>query len=56
VTRVEVAIRESELPEEAIPMARIELSTGVPVELTLDEWAELAAKLEIGVRTRAGRP
>lgn len=43
--RVEVCIREAELPEECVPMARLTLSTGTALELTVEEWAELEAKL-----------
>ena len=46
--RIEVLIKDAELPEEAEPMARLTLSTGSLVELTLTEWRELIAKLELG--------
>lgn len=50
MTRLEILIHEAELPPDAEPMARHELSTGTLVELTLDEWRELAAWLELGRR------
>ena len=50
MTRIEILVRESELPADAEPMARITLSTGNELDLTLKEWEELAARLEIGRR------
>ena len=50
MTRVEVTIKEAELPPDAEPMARITLTTGREIELSLDEWSELWAKLELGHR------
>lgn len=46
--RVEVLIKDADLPECAEPMARIALSTGTVLDLTLSEWRELIAKLELG--------
>ena len=48
MTSVEVKIKESDLPPDAEPMAGHELSTGNRLELTLAEWAELHAWLDLG--------
>lgn len=47
---IEVLIKEAKLPQECLPMACLELSTGEVVELTLDGWKELIAKLELESR------
>jgi len=47
---IEILIKEARLPAECVPMACLELSTGEVVELTLDGWKELIAKLELEVR------
>lgn len=47
---IEIQIRDAKLPQDCLPMACLELSTGEVVELTLDGWKELIAKLELEVR------
>ena len=53
MTRVEIAIREAELPADAEPMARLTLTTGTVLDLTLAEWREVGAWLELGKRDAA---
>jgi hypothetical protein len=51
MTRIRLVIEEASLPADAEPMARIELSTGTCLDLTLSEWRELIARLEISAKT-----
>jgi hypothetical protein len=48
MSRVELFIRETDLPADAEPMAGHDLSTGNRIELTIAEWAELHAWLDLG--------
>lgn len=48
MNHVEIRIREYGLPADAEPVARHVLSTGLELDLTLDEWRELHAWLDMG--------
>jgi len=48
--RAEIVVRDIPLPSDAVPMARHELSTGACLDLTIEEWGELHAWLDLGQR------